>query len=1058
MKNSKTRLGLRSTLALATTAALFAAPLGAAHAAPSDLPTPVAHYNFDQAPADGTTISDAVGSFDATLKQGGAKFENGSLFLPGGGSNSNAAFVELPPDLFTGQETVTVSTWLQNQTGNGNYAATYVGAARTQDSSYPQSGYWLFNPANPDGWVKSVITSATAANPNGSPWSTESGSGSNGARATSDFALYTTVIDGANNEFSVYFNGTEIYSGTSNTNLTDFGELVAFIGKSSYPDAYFKGNVDDYAVYHSALSATQIKDVYTAQAVERAELTVAQSIPAQAITDFALPTSATGLNLEWSVVSGSAITVAGNTAEVTRPSAGAGANTVVLQARYLLDGAEISTTQHTVVVAPQMTDQERAQADLDAIVIENGQDMRMNFSLPSSGDQGSDIAWEVTSGQDSATVVDGVNSKTKTVNILRPAAGSAAETITLTVTVTNGSATLTDTVAIKIQPMPSDQGELEAYFWAFFTGEGDGAEHVSVAASKGNDALAWNTLNNGVPIIESTEGTEGLRDPFIIRSKDGDKFYMIATDLRIAGLPGGFKTAQISGSKYLEIWESTDLINWSDQRHVKVSSDYAGNTWAPEAFYDDETEQYVVYWASNLYDTENAADRTDVTYNRMMYATTQDFISFSEPQVWIDVDQGKTAGVIDVSVAKEGDTYYRFYKNEKNMTLLEEKSNVFLDTYAGTTMPGTHNDPNKWSLITKEIASGLPNGAGNNKFHQGEGPTVFKSNDGDVNGNEWYLMIDQPGYHGGPNHYVPFATKKSLADTAKEDWHSEAAKLSQNLPQNADGGKPRHGTIIPVTRSEYQAILEAYQPNIAVKSVAALSVETVEGTAPVLPTNVDLTMFDGADKSAAVLWDEVDAADFAQPGQFTVRGVAQDDSRMPVEVTVIVTEEVPPVVEVDTSVLTAAATAAGELDAADYTAGSWADVVAALADAEAVLADADATQDEVDGAVAALAAAVENLVKVPGPTDPTDPTDPPAPGDGDKPGAGDKPGGGDKPGAGDKNDSDQDDTDKDATDKPTDPSDDDLASTGANVMGVLLALLVMGLGGFGLLAAARKRA
>ncbi|XBH21729.1 LamG-like jellyroll fold domain-containing protein [Jonesiaceae bacterium BS-20] len=1046
MKISKTRLGLRGTLALATTAALFAAPLGAAHAAPADLPTPAAHYNFDQAPADGTTISDAVGNFDATLKQSGAKFENGSLFLPGGGANSNAAFVELPADLFTGQKTVTVSTWLQNQTGNGNYAATYVGADRTQGSSYPQNGYWLFNPANPEGWVKSVITSATVASPNGSPWSTEAGSGANGARATTDFALYTTVIDSANNTFSVYFNGTEIKSGASNTNLTDFGELVAFIGKSSYPDAYFKGNVDDYAVYHSALSATQIKDVYTAQAVERAELTVAQSIPAQATADFALPTSATGLTVQWAVTSGSAITVDAGTATVNRPAAGSNDDTVVLQAQYLLGGSVVSTTDHTVVVPAELTDQSKAQADLEAMVIENTEDMRMNFSVPTIGEHGSTFGWEIVTGQDTIAIVDGVNDATKTINIKRPAAGSAAVTVSLKVTVTNGSATVSETFLVKIQPMPSDQGELEAYFWAFFTGEGDGAEHVSVAASKGNDALAWNTLNNGVPIIESTEGTEGLRDPFIIRSKDGDKFYMIATDLRIAGLPGGFKTAQISGSKYLEIWESTDLINWSDQRHVKVSSDFAGNTWAPEAFYDDETEQYVVYWASNLYDTENAADRTDVTYNRMMYATTQDFISFSEPQVWIDVDQGKTAGVIDVSVAKEGDTYYRFYKNEKNMTLLEEKSNVFLDTYAGTTMPGTHNDPNKWSLITKEIASGLPNGAGNNKFHQGEGPTVFKSNDGDINGNEWYLMIDQPGYHGGPNHYVPFATKKSLADTAKEDWHSEAAKLSQNLPQNADGGKPRHGTIIPVTRSEYQAILEAYQPNIAVKSVAALSVETVEGTAPVLPTNVDLTMFDGADKSAAVIWDEVDAADFAQPGQFTVRGVAQDDSRMPVEVTVTVTEEVPPVVEVDKSVLTAAATAAGELDAADYTADSWADVVAALADAEDVLADVDATQDEVDGAVAALAAAVENLVKVPGPIDPTDPTDPPAPGDGDK------------PGAGDKNDSDQDDTDKDATDKPADPSDDDLASTGANVMGVLLALLVMGLGGFGLLAAARKRA
>ena len=1058
MKISKTRLGLRSTLALATTAALFAAPLGAAHAAPAELPTPAAHYNFDQAPADGTTIADAVGTYDATLKQSGAKFENGSLSLPGGNSTSNAAYVEVPAALFTGQETVTISTWMQNQTGNGDYAAAYVGSKVASGASYPNRGYWLFNPANPQGWVKSVITSATASNPAGNPWGTESGAGPNGARSTTDFALYTTVIDGANDSFSVYFNGTQIYTGASTTNLTDFGDLAAYIGRSSYPDKFFKGNVDDYAVYHSALSADQVKDVYTAQAVERAEASVAQKVPAQATEDFALPATATGLTLQWSVVSGTAITITDNTAAVTRPSAGAGDNSVVLQAQYLLGGAVVSTTQHTVVVPAQMTDQERAESDLRDIAIENANDMRMNFSIPVIGAQGSTIEWNISSGQDSADIVEGVNDQTKTVKIKRPAAGAAEATVILSATVTNGMSDFVTHFAVKVQPMPSNQDELEAYFWAFFTGEGDGAEHVSVAASKGNDALAWNTLNSGVPIIESTEGTQGLRDPFIIRSQDGDKFYMIATDLRIAGLNGGFTTAQISGSKYLEIWESTDLINWGKQRHVKVSSDFAGNTWAPEAFYDDATGQYVVYWASNLYDTENAADRSGVTYNRMMYVTTQDFISFSKPEIWIDVAQGNGKGVIDVSVAKEGDTYYRFYKNESNMTLLEEKSNVFLDKYAGTTMPGTHNNADKWSLITKEIASGLPNGVGNNKFHQGEGPTVFKSNAGDVNGNQWYLMIDQPEYHGGPDHYVPFATKKSLADTAKEDWHSEAAKLSQNLPQNADGGKPRHGTIIPVTRSEYQAILEAYQPNIAVKSVGALSVETVEGTAPVLPTNVDLTMFDGADKSAAVLWDEVDAADFAQPGQFTVRGVAQDDSRMPVEVTVIVTEEVPPVVEVDTSVLTAAATAAGELDAADYTAGSWADVVAALADAEAVLADADATQDEVDGAVAALAAAVENLVKVPGPTDPTDPTDPPAPGDGDKPGAGDKPGGGDKPGAGDKNDSDQDDTDKDATDKPTDPSDDDLASTGANVMGVLLALLVMGLGGFGLLAAARKRA
>src|SRR5690625_2711000 len=125
---------------------------------------------------------------------------------------------------------------------------------------------------------------------------------------------------------------------------------------------------------------------------------------------------------------------------------------------------------------------------------------------------------------------------------------------------------------LSITPLPETGEEMEAYFWAFFTGEGQGAEKISFAASQGNDALSWNTLNDGQPVIESTKGTEGLRDPFIIRSKEGDKFYMIATDLKIDGLPGGFKTAQISGSRYLEIWESTDLVNWGEQRHVEVSS------------------------------------------------------------------------------------------------------------------------------------------------------------------------------------------------------------------------------------------------------------------------------------------------------------------------------------------------------------------------------------------------------------------------------------------------------------------------------------------------------
>src|SRR5690625_7266775 len=89
--------------------------------------------------------------------------------------------------------------------------------------------------------------------------------------------------------------------------------------------------------------------------------------------------------------------------------------------------------------------------------------------------------------------------------------------------------------------MPSAPDQDEAYVWAFFTGEGVGGEKISLAASRGNDALDWNTLNDGEPLFTSEHGEEGLRDPFILRAPDGDTFYLIATDLKIDGREGGFQ-------------------------------------------------------------------------------------------------------------------------------------------------------------------------------------------------------------------------------------------------------------------------------------------------------------------------------------------------------------------------------------------------------------------------------------------------------------------------------------------------------------------------------------
>lgn len=189
-----------------------------------------------------------------------------------------------------------------------------------------------------------------------------------------------------------------------------------------------------------------------------------------------------------------------------------------------------------------------------------------------------------------------------------------------------------------------------------------------------------------------------------------------------------------------------------------------------------------------------------------------------------------------------------------------------------------------WSEVATNIGKGQANGYGKT-FTSGEGPSLFKANDGDANGYQYYLFADQPSYHQGPNHYVPMATE----DIASGQWTVIGNKMPEaNFPTNSDGGKPRHGTVLPVTRAQYQKVLEAYAPAVAVKSVDALSAETTVGVAPTLPETAHLTHADGSVSDVAVEWDAIDASFYAKTGTFTVKGITQDDSRMPVEATVIV--------------------------------------------------------------------------------------------------------------------------------------------------------------------------
>ena len=842
-------------------------------------PAPLIHYTFDE--VTGSTVTDVSGhGHHGTVRQSGAEFRDGLVSLPGG-SRSSAAYIEVPAAGLVGEQDVTISTWLTSRSGPANVSAAFIGAPVPSGSSHP-TAYWLLNPTNLSGYVKSVVTDRVAT---GSPWTTEVGPGATnaattGVRTPAGGALYTTVIDGTNGELSVYVNGAEIGRQSIQRDLSSFGpELVAYIGLSEYDDPAWNGDVADFAVYDQALDADQVEALFTAEALDLALAGV--DVPQTATESFELATAGYGAQISWES-DNEAISIDDGTAVVTRPAAGAGDATVNLTATFVVGDA--SQAQTYVVVVPQdLGDDEKLLADLDAVVIDQASNVRTNVSVPTAGSLGSQIEWTIDSGQAHASFRDGVTDSSHTIVVERPAAGEEAVDVVLTATGRLGEATRTRELTLTIQPLSDDTAEPEAYLWAFFTGEGAGAEQVSLAASQGNDALAWNTLNGGQPLFTSDQGTEGLRDPFLIRSPEGDRFFMIATDLKIDGLPGGFRTAQISGSLHLEIWESDDLVNWSDQRHVQVSTEYAGNSWAPEAYWSEELDTYVVFWASNLYDTTDPADRSDVTYNRMMYATTDDFVTFSDPEIWMDVRRGSGLGMIDSTVALVDGTYHRFTKDERDMTIRHEISTDLLATVSGS-LPGTQGPADEWTLVKERVGTGLPNGEPGRNFTSGEGGSIFPANDGDVNGLDWFLFIDQPSYHGGPNHYIPFGTN-DLNDG--DAWQPLGSKLRQHLPQNADGGKPRHGTVIPVTRAEYERVLEAYAPHIAVTSVGSLDVTTQAAVAPELG-DAELTMADGSSQTVAVDWAQIDPDSYAMPGTFTVTGVAQDASRLPVEAAVTV--------------------------------------------------------------------------------------------------------------------------------------------------------------------------
>jgi hypothetical protein len=304
---------------------------------------------------------------------------------------------------------------------------------------------------------------------------------------------------------------------------------------------------------------------------------------------------------------------------------------------------------------------------------------------------------------------------------------------------------------------------LYGYLFVRFVGEQEDGEQIYYALSR--DGMHWQDLLPERPVLRSTVGERGVRDPYLLRSADGSRFYLLATDLSIYHR-GGWANAEatITGSRSLVVWESSDLLNWSEARLIEVAPEGTGCAWAPEAVYDEEEDDYMVFWASSR-DARDGEGRGLHIY----CSKTRDFRHFTPARQYIT--RGERSSIIDTTIIKAGGKYYRA-SGDGQITIES------CDSLMG-----------EWTFISTLESLGL-----RLTGKDVDGPEFFK-----FNGEEkWGLLVDQYRASGG---YLPIVTT-DIGDPTGACWHKPAPN------EYALGSlKKRHGSILPITKHEYESIL-----------------------------------------------------------------------------------------------------------------------------------------------------------------------------------------------------------------------------------------------------------
>ena len=374
-----------------------------------------------------------------------------------------------------------------------------------------------------------------------------------------------------------------------------------------------------------------------------------------------------------------------------------------------------------------------------------------------------------------------------------------------------------------------------------------GTHNYTVAA--GTDITV--TTSGDASVLFPFEGIDnGIRDPYIIRGcrkDDSDKIWILATDLntmasRYGGslnnnTVGNWGTMSTSGSTSLFIYETSDWVHW-ERRYVDVGKEInAGAAWAPEAIYNPDKDNYLVYWSCRVATDGFARNRLycneTKTFGPTKMYEEEDF--YKKWGKYVNANDGY--GNIDTSQlwVSDGDNpygkVYRVVKDETNNHI----ELMSADSILNPEVDYDASDPNRITPFTlngktysslsditplddytkaEVVWNWFANESTGNHFkyikqsnmerYAGayEGSTMFKFNDRD----EWCVMIDF--YGNNSVRYEPYITR----DLSKE---SSITKVTSGYGRTG-GDVGCHGGMIPITAKEYNTLIDTYNSDPSV--------------------------------------------------------------------------------------------------------------------------------------------------------------------------------------------------------------------------------------------------